>query len=128
MPKWSDYKKESQERGSLAFELYVVESTPVLPPDQMRQILPDHLAYQSNLEKEGKLFLAGPRSDESGEEMTGAGLIIYNAASMEEAKELADGDPMHAKGGRTYVLKRWLVNEGALSLQVGLSTKNVKLD
>jgi hypothetical protein len=46
-------------------------------------------------------------------QMEGAGLIIYRADSLHDAKELADADPMHSSGARTYVLRRWLVNEGS---------------
>ncbi len=127
MPKWSEYKRESRERGSLAFELYVAVSHPAKPPEEMKALLPDHLAYQAKLEAEGKLFLAGPMSDETGEEMVGIGHIVYRADSLDEARKLAEADPMHANGGRTFTLRRWLVNEGCLNLHVGLSTKSVHI-
>ena len=63
----------------------------------------------------------------SGEEMTGGGMIVYRAASMEEAREITSHDPMHKMGGRTFTLRRWLVNEGSLSLSVWLSEQNVSL-
>ena len=68
------------------------------------------------------LVMAGPTSDASGDSMEGAGMVIYRAASMDEARALADADPMHSSGARVYTLKKWLVNEGSLSLNVGLST------
>ena len=37
MPAWNDYKTEAKQRGSLAFELYVVESTPITPPEEVKQ-------------------------------------------------------------------------------------------
>jgi hypothetical protein len=52
-------------------------------------------------------------------------MIIYRAASMEDARKLADADPMHAAGARSYTVRRWMVNEGALTLSVGLSTAHV---
>jgi uncharacterized protein YciI len=127
MPKWSDYKETARNRGSLAFELFIVESTPALAPDDMMKILPEHLSYQQDMERAGKLFLAGPLSDASGEEMSGAGMIVYKAHSFEEALAITSADPMHQRGGRTFTLRRWLVNEGALTLSVGLSTKGVAL-
>ena len=128
MPSWKEYRQTSKERGSLAFELYIVESTPVVPPDQMLEILPEHLAYQGEMERQGKLFLAGPMSDETGDEMSGGGMIIYNASSLEEAQEITENDPMHKKGGRTFKIRRWLVNEGALSLNIQLSEQKVTLE
>ena len=127
MPTWSEYKETARSRGSLAFELYIVESTPALSPDELSEILPDHLTYQKEMENAGKLFLAGPLSDASGEEMTGGGMIIYRTSSLDEAKDIALNDPMHKRGGRTFTLRRWLVNEGSLSLSVGLSGQKVRL-
>lgn len=127
MPNWKDYRQTSKERGSLAFELYVVESVPAVPPEQMMEILSDHLSYQGDMESQGKLFLAGPLSDASGEEMSGGGMIVYNASSLEEAKQIAENDPMHARGGRTFSIRRWLVNEGSLSLNVKFSAQKAIL-
>ncbi|MFK7903003.1 MAG: YciI family protein, partial [Nitratireductor sp.] len=98
MPKWNEYKELARSRGSLAFELYVVESSPIVAPEEMMKKLPEHMAYQGQMESEGKLFMAGPTSDPSGEEMIGVGLIVYRAANMVEARAIADNDPMH-KGG-----------------------------
>jgi len=127
MPSWSEYKETARLRGSLAFELYIVESTPALAPDDMLEILPSHLDYQQQMEEAGKLFLAGPLSDDTGKEMTGGGMIIYRASSMDEALQITSNDPMHKRGGRTFTLRRWLVNEGSLTLSVGLSEQKVRL-
>ena len=127
MSTWSEYKETARSRGSLAFELYIVESMPAIAPEKMLEILPEHLDYQKQMEEAGKLFLAGPLSDTTGEEMTGGGMIVYRASSMEEAMKITSNDPMHKKGGRTYTLRRWLVNEGSLSLSVGLSEQKVSL-
>lgn len=127
MPKWNEYKKIAKERGSLAHEWYVVETTAVAEPEQVKATLPDHLAYQQQLEREGKLAFAGPLSDLSGELMEGNGMAIYRVASLEEARALADNDPMHVSGVRTYTLRRWLINEGSVTLNVGLSSGQVRL-
>ena len=125
MPAWNDYKKAAKERGSLALELFVVESTPAKAPEDVQANLPAHLEYQRSQEVAGTLTFAGPLSDLTGELMQGTGMIVYRAESMEAAKAIADGDPMHASGARTYVLRKWLINEGSFSLNVGLSTGNV---
>ena len=117
----------AKERGSLAFELYVVESTPAAAPEDVKENLPAHLAYQQSLENEGSLAFAGPLSDETGEQMQGMGLIVYRASSMIDARQMADADPMHQSGARRYTLRKWLINEGSLSLNVGLSTNSVDL-
>ncbi|SDE64206.1 YciI family protein [Ruegeria marina] len=126
MPSWNEYEAEARARGALAHELYMVLSTPAGDPAKVKDTLPEHLAFQADLEARGALFLAGPISDETGELMQGIGLIIYRAASFDEARKLAEADPMHVKGARSFVLRRWLINEGSLSLSVSLSAQNVK--
>lgn len=125
MPKWADYKRIAKERGALALELFVVNSKPAAPDADLPGTLPDHLAYQAELERDGKLVFAGPVSDATGEDMNGEGMIIYRAASLEEARALAENDPMHKRGVRTFTIRRWLVNEGSFTVSVGLSGKKV---
>lgn len=125
MPKWADYKRIAKERGALALELFVVNSKPAGPDADLPGTLPDHLAYQAELERDGKLVFAGPVSDATGEDMNGEGMIIYRAASLEEARALAENDPMHKRGVRTFTIRRWLVNEGSFTVSVGLSGKKV---
>lgn len=127
MVAWSDYKSQAKARGALALELYAAHSTPAMTPEDIAANLPEHLAYQTKLERAGQLAFAGPMSDESGEHMQGVGLIIYRADSLEAARALADGDPMHKSGARSFVLRRWLINEGSFHLSVGLSTGGTKL-
>ena len=127
MVAWADYKAEAKSRGALALELYAAISTPVKEPQDVKASLPDHLAYQAQLERAGSLAFAGPMSDETGEHMQGTGLIIYRADSLEAARILAENDPMHQSGARSFTLRRWLINEGSLNLSVGLSTKHASL-
>ncbi len=77
----------------------------------------EHLAYQNQLETEGKLFCAGPLLKDDGE-MAGIGLIIYKAASLEEAIEIADNDPFHKSGLRAYKIWPWKINEGGIDLKI----------
>ena len=127
MPKWSEYKAIAKERGSLAMELFVIETAPTGDMDLLKSTLPDHLAYQANMESAGHLVMAGPVSDPTGEEMQGAGMIIYRAKDMDEAHKLAQGDPMHSTGARTFTVKKWLVNEGRLSFTINLSSQTVDM-
>ncbi|MCG6883805.1 MAG: YciI family protein [Silicimonas sp.] len=128
MVAWNDYKAIARERGALAFEVFVAQSTPVAAPDQVKAVLPDHLAYIQSLERDGKLMMAGPLSDETGDEMQGAGMLVLKAASLDEARALAENDPMHKSGARSFTLRRWLVNEGSISVSIGLSTGTVQLE
>jgi uncharacterized protein YciI len=127
MVAWADYKAQAKSRGALALELYVAQSIPAKGPEDVKAALADHLTYQADLERAGHLALAGPMSDETGDHMQGVGLVIYRADSLEAARALAEADPMHKTGARTFVLRRWMINEGSLTLQVGLSTGTVEL-
>ena len=127
MVAWLDYKAAAQKRGSLALEWYVVISTPVVSAQLLKEQLPAHLAYQSQLEENGSLAFAGPLSDPSGDEMQGMGMIVYQAESLDAARVLAEADPMHASGARKFTLQRWLVNEGGLSLNIKLSAQKISL-
>jgi len=127
MPKWEAYKSEARARGALALELFVVHSVPAKDGAAVKAALPDHLVYQAQREAEGVLAFAGPLSDESGEEMQGMGMIVYRARSLDHARELAENDPMHQTGARSFTLRKWLINEGSLTLAVRLSGQEVVL-
>jgi uncharacterized protein YciI len=127
MSKWDDYKAEAKQRGSLALEVYVVKSKPNASMETIKQYLSQHLAYQSQLEALGLLMFAGPLSDSSCESLDGTGLIIYRARSLAEATEMAEQDPMHRHGARIFTIRRWLINEGSLQLDIKLSAQSVAL-
>ncbi len=104
----------------LNMELYVYFSTPVKPRDEVAKILPKHLEYQVNLEQRGIMFGAGPMF-EKGADAPHRGMIIVRADSFEEADEIAAADPMHTSGMREYILERWHMNEGGVTLRVTFS-------
>ena len=76
-----------------------------------------HLTYQNKLEEEGNLFAAGPLLREDGE-MAGIGLIILKVGSLEQAKAIADKDPFHKSGLRTYKIWPWKIDEGGIDLKI----------
>lgn len=127
MSSWSDYKKHAQERGALALEVYCVVSTPTGDIEAVLENLADHLAYQKSLEDQGVLMFAGPLSDETGHQMQGCGQIIYRAESFEAAQQLAEQDPMHSNGARAFTLRKWLINEGSMQVNVKLAGQSVSL-
>lgn len=127
MPKWEEYKSEARGRGALAMELFVVRTRPTGDMGLVKATLPDHLAYQKQMEDAGSLVMAGPVSDVTGDLMEAEGMIIYRAANLDAARALADGDPMHKVGARAYDIRKWLVNEGSLTFSVSLSSQSVAL-
>ena len=55
----------------------------------------------------------------------GSGLIVYRAKSLDDARALADADPMHSSQIRKYTLRIWMIIEGSLQLSVQLSEQVV---
>lgn len=104
-------------------EFYVVTTTPARSPE-IAKLLPQHLEYQVRLEREGKLFGAGPYFEE-GDDVPSGGMIILRAQSAAEAREIADADPFHLAGLRTYTLRKWMMNEGAMTLTIRYSDQSV---
>lgn len=125
MPSFAEYKEIARNRGSLAYEVFAVTSRPVVPPEEFSKHLPDHLAYLGEQERAGRLMMAGPLSDETGESMSGIGFQVWRATSWAEAQKLVDGDPMHVTGAKVYEMRRWLINEGSLNLQLELSSGRI---
>jgi uncharacterized protein len=87
-------------------------------PGPVLQNLEDHLAYQGKLEEVGIMFGAGPLADDAEQDWPGNGLFIYRAESREEAVKLAEADPMHARGARSFTVRAWLLNAGTFSVRL----------
>jgi uncharacterized protein YciI len=65
--------------------------------EKVDAIRPVHRQYLATLKANGQLAASGPFTDGSG------ALIVYEAASAEEAEALLKGDPFHANG----IFLRW---------------------
>jgi uncharacterized protein len=65
--------------------------------DKIGQIRPTHRQYLTQLKSEGKLAASGPFTDDSG------ALIIYEAATKEDAEKVLKADPF-CQGG---VFVKW---------------------
>ncbi len=110
--------------ASLAnFRVWLIE-TRVAKPEQMQSVIGKHLEYQFMLEREGIMFAAGPLLGPQDTEFSGAGLIAIRAESLEEATRIADADPMHSTGTRTYTIRQWVINEGEINISIRLSGQN----
>jgi uncharacterized protein YciI len=122
----SDQQHHELTKNFLGKDYYVIVTTPVAPPEELNKRLAEHLTYQIKLEKEGIMFAAGPLADESGARI--GGLIIIRAESFAAARAIADSDPFHKLGLRTYTLTRWTVNEGSYSIRVNYSDQTVAIE
>jgi uncharacterized protein len=113
---------------SLRMQLYVVTST-AISLEAVKENLADHRAYLRTLENQDVLFGAGPLWTDDGQYFEGDGMLIYRAASVAEATarcfadtaRVAQADPMHRSGARTFKLRPWLLNDGSITIRVTLS-------
>src|SRR5262247_4042997 len=56
----SDQQHHDLTKDFLGKELYVIVTTPVVSREELDKMLPEHLAHQIKLEKQGIMFGAGP--------------------------------------------------------------------
>lgn len=100
-------------------ELWVITTRPARGPGT-KELLEEHLEYQIKLEREGKLFGAGPIYA-ADQDVPEGGMIILYAKDQAEARALADEDPMHVHGARSYTVQKWLLNEGTMTFTLRFS-------
>lgn len=107
--------------------LWIVTTKAAAPREELDKLLEAHLRHQIQLEKEGILFGAGPLSQPDGSP-TGTGMIIIRAGTEAEARAIADRDPFHSSGLRTYTLQQWSMNEGRITVSLDFSDQSYRLE
>ena len=108
-------------------QLWVLLSRAVKPPDEVRKHLKAHLDHQIRLEKDGIMYGAGPATP-PGDSRPAFGLIIIRAKDEAEARRIADADPMHSSGARSYELYSWSLNEGCVGVTLNFSDQTFRFD
>ena len=73
----------------------------MLDVQKSQEFRPQHLDFLVRNEKEGRIFARGRFSDGSG------GLVIYLAESLEQARALAESDPLIVNGARVLDIHEW---------------------
>jgi len=118
---WQQHIDHVKTKGVLAKPLYVILTTPTAGIDALHIQLPAHLAYQKDLEARGVTFAAGPFADDSETDWSGEGMIIVRAENLAAAIAIAQADPMHQSGVRSFRVRPWLLNEGSYTVTVRYS-------
>ena len=80
--------------------LYVALLT-IIDEDINTRSRPAHLQYIDGLYRQEKVVYAGPFTDGKG------GMVIYRADSYEEAKKMAEEDPVVIEKARSLELREW---------------------
>lgn len=125
-PSWKEMIASATEKGMLAKEFFIVFTEPAADIDKILEVRAEHLKYQVEIEQKGIMFAAGPLADDDGN-WGGDGMIVIRADSLESARQIADADPMHSSGARTYSIRPWLMNEGGFNLRVTFSDGKHKI-
>ncbi len=107
---WFHPPLEPKTLENLVFGFLMRGSNTSQPAAEAQEIQKQHLAYMDGLHKQGKLVMAGPFLDNS----DWRGVVVYRVESVEEAKQLAAGDPA-VKAGRLVIDARpWMTLKGIL--------------
>jgi len=85
-------------------EYYLIFLNAILGRPLSQEVVNLHAAHLAELDKDGKLVLAGPVPERAG------GLIVLRTASLAEARAIADEDPLVRGEYQTYELGTWLMS------------------
>lgn len=127
-PKITKHDILEKTRQMLQKQLYVIHTTPTNGLGPVMDKIGPHLEFQVKIEQEGVLFAAGPFWADDEETWEGEGMVIIRANSLADARNIAESDPMHASGARSFTVRPWLVNEGGFRLRVTFSDGKRSLD
>lgn len=87
----------------------------------LEEHLPHHRSWLLELEISEAVFLSGPLVGGAGV-VPGSGLIILRAETEEQAHAIAASDPLVVHQLRTFELRQWRVNQGAIGVSLSLGT------
>jgi len=113
--------------GMLQKRLYAITTVPTGGLGPVLAVMQEHLAFQVELERQGVMYAAGPLFTEDEQHWLGEGLVVVRAASRAEAVAIAERDPMHRAGARSFTVRPWLINEGSVTFRLDYSTRKFTL-
>lgn len=117
-----------------AFDVYTLvllrrpPDAPTMSDEELDALQARHLAYRSELRRQGVLVVNGPLGEQSNEAFRG--LSIF-ACDLEEAARLSDGDPSVQAGRLAYDVMEWWVAADSLAFpnaQVPVGDRRVMPD
>lgn len=114
-------------KAMLQNQLFAIFTRPVNGLGPILANMDEHLKFQIGLEKEGIMFAAGPMWSDDGASWEGDGLVVVRAASREAAIAIAERDPMHKAGARTFHVRPWLINEGTVTVRLDYSSQTFSI-
>lgn len=88
------------------------KNAPQMADAELDELQARHLAYRSELRRQGMLVVNGPLGEQS--DISMRGLSVF-ACGLEEAARLSDADPSVQAGRLAYDLFEWWVGAGSLA-------------
>lgn len=110
---------------TLTHKLYAVLTRVTASQTEAEPHKMEHIKYITGLEAQGKVFGSGPFPVKN--EGIDLGLIIFRAASLEEAEGFMKVEPMTSMGLSTYEIHEWDMIIGHLSITLNISTGGFSL-
>ncbi len=110
-------------KGMLQRQLFAIFTTPTDGLGPVFANIEEHLQFQVQLERDGILFAAGLMWADDEESWEGGGLVVVKAASRAGAIGIAERDPMHKAGARSFRVRPWLINEGSVTITLNNSSQ-----
>jgi uncharacterized protein YciI len=103
----------SDDSRDVVYHLLFLNGLPGKTPTA--EVLAQHAAHLADLDRQGKLVLAGPFLGRFG------GLIVLRTADLAESRRIADEDPMIRGGFQSYDLVAWAQAKSANNYQPNLA-------
>lgn len=94
------YKFQQERQPEQRYNYFAV-FLPMRDEELSRIHRPEHLAYLEQMRRQGRIFVNGRFVDGAG------GLVIYKAASLEEARAIVENDPYVRHRARDYEIHEW---------------------
>jgi uncharacterized protein YciI len=93
------------------YVLVILKAGKPLPADQVlvTKLQSDHLVHLFQLEKDKKISVFGPVTDQ---DATTRGIIIFNNSNVADAKKELDSDPYVKEGYLKYEVFNWFTIPG----------------
>jgi len=89
-------------KGMLQKQLYAIFTTPTDGLGPVFANIENHLAFQVQLEQDGIMYAAGPLWTDDEQSWEGEGMVVVRAESRAAAIAIAERDPMHTSGARSF--------------------------
>jgi len=90
-------------------------NAPQLEPKALEDLQKRHLEHFKSMYLAGKMVVAGPFDEQK--DPTLRGLCLYRVGTLEEARRLAEGDPMVQARRLEVDVLAWWVEKGAMTFR-----------